>query len=54
MVRARRISIYGVAGKIRSSLGIRVFLVSAYRYALRVEAYIGLLTNRYPPLSLAA
>jgi len=34
--------------------GIRDFLVSAYRYALRVEAYVGLLTDRYPPFSLAA
>jgi hypothetical protein len=34
--------------------GIRTFLVSVYRYALRVEAYVGLLTDRYPPFSLAA
>jgi len=34
--------------------GIRGFLVSAYRYTLRVEAYIGFLTDRYPPFSLAA
>ena len=34
--------------------GIRNFLVDAYRYALRVEAYVGLLTDRYPPFSLAA
>jgi hypothetical protein len=34
--------------------GIRVFLVDAYRYALRVEAYVGFLTDRYPPFSLAA
>lgn len=32
---------------------IRVFLVDAYRYALRVEAYVGFLTDRYPPFSLA-
>ena len=32
----------------------RDFLVKAYRYALRVEAYVGLLTDRYPPFSLAA
>jgi Domain of unknown function (DUF4389) len=32
---------------------IRDFLVSAYRYALRVEAYVGFLTDRYPPFSLA-
>ena len=35
-------------------VGIRDFLVSAYRYALRVEAYVGFLTDRYPPFSLAA
>jgi hypothetical protein len=34
--------------------GIRDFLVNAYRYALRVEAYVGFLTDRYPPFSLAA
>jgi len=34
--------------------GVRDFLVSAYRYALRVEAYVGLLTDRYPPFSLDA
>ncbi len=34
--------------------GIRDFLVNAYRYALRVEAYVGLLTDHYPPFSLAA
>ena len=33
---------------------IRDFLVNAYRYALRVEAYVGFLTDRYPPLRLAA
>ena len=34
--------------------GIRSFLVDAYRYALRVEAYVGFLTDRYPPFSLTA
>ncbi|MGO9791019.1 MAG: DUF4389 domain-containing protein [Solirubrobacteraceae bacterium] len=34
--------------------GIREFLVNAYRYALRVEAYVGFLTDRYPPFRLAA
>ena len=34
--------------------GIRDFLISVYRYALRVEAYVGFLTDRYPPFSLAA
>jgi len=34
--------------------GIRDFLVDAFRYALRVEAYVGLLTDQYPPFRLAA
>ena len=34
--------------------GTRDFLVGAYRYALRVEAYVGFLPDRYPPFSLAA
>ena len=34
--------------------GIRTFLVSAYRYALRVEAYVGFLTDSYPPFNLDA
>ncbi|MDQ1413456.1 MAG: hypothetical protein QOE07_2044 [Acidimicrobiaceae bacterium] len=33
--------------------GIRNFLVNAYRYTLRVEAYVGFLTDSYPPFSLA-
>jgi len=33
---------------------IRDFLVGVYRYALRVEAYAGLLTDTYPPFRLAA
>ena len=32
--------------------GIRNFLVGVYRYALRVEAYVGLLTDTYPPFRL--
>jgi hypothetical protein len=32
---------------------IRDFLVSAYRYTLRVEAYVSFLTDQYPPYSLA-
>jgi Domain of unknown function (DUF4389) len=32
----------------------RDFLVGVYRYGLRVQAYVGLLTDRYPPFSLAA
>lgn len=34
--------------------GIRNFLVGVYRYALRVEAYAGLLTDTYPPFRLTA
>lgn len=34
--------------------GIRNFLVHSYRYALRVEAYVGLLTDEYPPFRLTA
>ena len=33
--------------------GIRNFLVGVYRYALRVEAYVGFLTDTYPPFRLA-
>lgn len=33
--------------------GIRNYLVGVYRYALRVEAYVGLLTDTYPPFRLA-
>jgi hypothetical protein len=32
----------------------RAFLVGVYRYCLRVEAYVGLLTDEYPPFSVAA
>ena len=32
----------------------RGFLVSAYRYVIRVQAYVGLLTDQYPPFRLAA
>ena len=33
--------------------GIRAFLIGVYRYGLRVEAYVGLLTDDYPPFRLA-
>ena len=33
---------------------IRNFLIGVYRYALRVEAYAGLLTDTYPPFRLSA
>lgn len=32
--------------------GLRDFIVGAYRYGLRVEAYVGLLTDDYPPFHL--
>ena len=32
--------------------GPRNFLVGAYRYCLRVQAYVGLLTDEYPPFAL--
>ena len=35
-------------------LGPRDFIVNAYRYGLRVQAYVGLLTDRYPPFALRA
>jgi hypothetical protein len=35
-------------------LGLRDFLVNVYRYGLRVEAYVGLLTDQYPPFKLTA
>ena len=34
--------------------GLRDFLVGVYRYAWRVEAYVGLLTDTYPPFRIAA
>ncbi len=33
--------------------GIRDFLVHVYRYTLRVQAYVCLLTDQYPPFSVA-
>jgi hypothetical protein len=35
-------------------LGPRDFIVNVYRYGLRVQAYVGLLTDRYPPFALRA
>jgi ABC-type uncharacterized transport system YnjBCD permease subunit len=34
--------------------GIRDFLVDVYRYGLRVQTYVGLLTDSYPPFRLHA
>ena len=33
--------------------GLRNYLVGVYRYALRVEAYVGLLTDQYPPFTVS-
>jgi hypothetical protein len=33
---------------------MRDFLVAVYRYSLRVQAYVGLLTDHYPPFALNA
>jgi hypothetical protein len=33
--------------------GLRSFLVAAYRYSFRVQAYIGLMTDQYPPFTLS-
>ena len=33
-------------------LGPRDFIVDVWRYGLRVQAYVGLLTDRYPPFAL--
>ena len=35
-------------------LGPRDFIVKAWRYGLRVQAYAGLLTDQYPPFALRA
>jgi len=35
-------------------LGPRDFIVKAWRYGLRVQAYAGLLTDQYPPFALSA
>ena len=32
----------------------RDFLVNVYRYVLRIQAYVGLLTDQYPPFALAS
>ena len=34
--------------------GLRDFLVGVARWSLRVQAYVGLLTDEYPPFSLSA
>lgn len=32
----------------------RDFLVGVYRYNVRVQAHVGLLTHQYPPFTLSA
>ena len=38
----------------RQIQGLRDFLVEVYRRNPRMPAYVGLLTDQYPPFSLAA
>lgn len=45
---------FGVVFTGEYPLGPRDYLVAVYRYGLRVQAYIGLLTDVYPPFSLDA
>src|SRR4051794_32605722 len=42
----------GVVGPGPSPAGSRDFLVGVYRYGLRVQAYVGLLTDEYPPFAV--
>lgn len=35
-------------------VGLRDFLVGVYRYNLRLQAYVGLLNDRYPPFALSS
>lgn len=58
------LAVAGIATALWSALAVLVtgryparlqrFLVRAYRYALRVQAYVGPLTDQYPPFSLRA
>jgi hypothetical protein len=34
-------------------IGLRNFLVGVYRYNLRLQAYVGLLNDQYPPFRLS-
>jgi hypothetical protein len=34
-------------------VGLRNFLVGVYRYNLRLQAYVGLLNDQYPPFALS-
>ena len=44
----------GVAISGQYPRGARDFIVGVYRYRLRAQAYAGLLTDQYPPFTLAA
>jgi Domain of unknown function (DUF4389) len=46
------ISLFAVLFTGRWPGGLRTFVVGVMRWATRVEAYVGLLTDRYPPFSL--
>jgi hypothetical protein len=45
-------SLFAVLVTGRYPQGIRDFIIGVYRYTLRVEAYVGLLTDTYPPFRL--
>jgi hypothetical protein len=47
------ISLFSVLFTGEYPAALRDFLVGVYRYAWRVEAYVGLLTDTYPPFRLA-
>lgn len=47
-------SLFAVVAKGEYPAALRTFLVDTYRYGLRVQAYVGLLTDEYPPFRLAA
>src|SRR6202022_877668 len=57
MVAAAFVVIAGVFAVVFSGqypIGLRNFLVGVYRYNLRLQAYVGLLNDEYPPFRLSA
>jgi hypothetical protein len=48
------VGFFGVVFTGKFPLGPRDFIVHAWRYGLRVQAYVGLLTDQYPPFALRA
>jgi hypothetical protein len=46
------IALFAVLFTARWPEGLRTFIVGYMRWVTRVEAYVGLLTDRYPPFSL--